>query len=115
MPVVRDMKPSSSGKKLNSNWSIGVSIPVPRACKARTLPIELMPRQVCSACLQSLDKMLHNRIKKISKLKTSQMGLEPTIFGSGNRRLIHLATGTLAPPVGLEPTISPLGGVRLIH
>ena len=22
------------------------------------------------------------------------MGLEPTIFGSGNRRLIHLATGT---------------------
>ena len=25
-------------------WSIGVSIPVPRACKARTLPIELMPR-----------------------------------------------------------------------
>ena len=26
-----------------SKWSIGVSIPVPRACKARTLPIELMP------------------------------------------------------------------------
>ena len=25
-------------------WSIGVSIPVPRACKARTLPIELMPQ-----------------------------------------------------------------------
>ena len=25
------------------DWSIGVSIPVPRACKARTLPIELMP------------------------------------------------------------------------
>ena len=24
----------------------------------------------------------------------SQMGLEPTIFGSGNRRLVHLATGT---------------------
>ena len=49
--------------------------------------------------------------------KTSQMGLEPTIFGSGNRRLIHLATGTehKTPPVGLEPTISPLGGVRLIH
>ena len=47
----------------------------------------------------------------------SQMGLEPTIFGSGNRRLVHLATGTEleTPPVGLEPTISPLGGVRLIH
>ena len=46
------------------------------------------------------------------------MGLEPTIFGSGNRRLVHLATGTdvlIPPPVGLEPTISPLGGVRLIH
>ena len=27
-----------------TKWSIGVSIPVPRACKARTLPIELMPR-----------------------------------------------------------------------
>ena len=25
---------------------------------------------------------------------TSQEGLEPSIFGSGNRRLIHLATGT---------------------
>ena len=25
---------------------------------------------------------------------TSQMGFEPTIFGSGNRRLVHLATGT---------------------
>ena len=24
----------------------------------------------------------------------SQVGLEPTIFGSGNRRLVHLATGT---------------------
>ena len=24
------------------------------------------------------------------------MGLEPTIFGSGNRRLVHLATGTLS-------------------
>ena len=44
------------------------------------------------------------------------MGFEPTIFGSGNRRLVHLATGTsYPPPVGLEPTISPLGGVRLIH
>ena len=30
--------------KKNKTWSIGVSIPVPRACKARTLPIELMPR-----------------------------------------------------------------------
>ena len=29
--------------KKNHIWSIGVSIPVPRACKARTLPIELMP------------------------------------------------------------------------
>ena len=55
--------------------------------------------------------------KRLARQKTmsSQMGLEPTIFGSGNRRLVHLATGTLAPPVGLEPTISPLGGVRLIH
>ena len=26
-------------------WSIRVSIPVPRACKARTLPIELMPQK----------------------------------------------------------------------
>ena len=25
-------------------WSIRVSIPVPRACKARTLPIELIPQ-----------------------------------------------------------------------
>ena len=49
-----------------------------------------------------------------TKSMPSQMGLEPTIFGSGNRRLVHLATGT-SPPVGLEPTISPLGGVRLIH
>ena len=34
------------------------------------------------------------------------MGLEPTIFGSGNRRLIHLATGTVAPPVGLDEALS---------
>ena len=26
-------------------WIIRVSIPVPRACKARTLPIELMPQK----------------------------------------------------------------------
>ena len=32
------------------------------------------------------------------------MGLEPTIFGSGNRRLVHLATGTCVPEVGFEPT-----------
>ena len=35
-------------KKEKVAWSIRVSIPVPRACKARTLPIELMPQQkVC--------------------------------------------------------------------
>ena len=33
-------------KKKVFAWSIGVSIPVPRACKARTLPIELMPQKV---------------------------------------------------------------------
>ena len=32
------------------------------------------------------------------------MGLEPTVFGSGNRRLVHLATGTCVPEVGFEPT-----------
>ena len=32
-------------KKYGNVWSIGVSIPVPRACKARTLPIELMPQK----------------------------------------------------------------------
>ena len=32
------------------------------------------------------------------------MGLEPTVFGSGNRRLVHLATGTYVPEVGFEPT-----------
>ena len=32
------------------------------------------------------------------------MGLEPTVFGSGNRRLVHLATGTDMPEVGFEPT-----------
>ena len=29
------------------------------------------------------------------KNPSSQMGLEPTVFGSGNRRLVHLATGTI--------------------
>ena len=38
------------------------------------------------------------------KNPTSQMGLEPTVFGSGNRRLVHLATGTYVPEVGFEPT-----------
>jgi hypothetical protein len=28
---------------VNKRWRIRVSIPVPRACKARTLPIELIP------------------------------------------------------------------------
>ena len=32
------------------------------------------------------------------------MGLEPIVFGSGNRRLVHLATGTGMPEVGFEPT-----------
>ena len=64
------------------------------------------------------------------------MGLEPTIFGSGNRRLIHLATGTIghagdrtldpelirlmlyhlsyatSPTVGIEPTTIRLKGGR---
>ena len=31
---------------------------------------------------------------RVAKAMSSQMGLEPTIFGSGNRRLVHLATGT---------------------
>ena len=38
------------------------------------------------------------------KNASSQMGLEPTVFGSGNRRLVHLATGTDVPEVGFEPT-----------
>ena len=29
-----------------------------------------------------------------TKIRASQRGLEPPIFGSGNRRLVHLATGT---------------------
>ena len=29
-----------------------------------------------------------------ASLKASLKGLEPSIFGSGNQRLIHLATGT---------------------
>ena len=33
-------------EKAKKQWSIGVSIPVPRACKARTLPIELMPQKL---------------------------------------------------------------------
>ena len=31
-------------------WRIGVSIPVPRACKARTLPIELIPLTIQISC-----------------------------------------------------------------
>merc|ERR1712121_198722 len=34
------------------------------------------------------------RAERKKKAMSSQMGLEPTIFGSGNRRLGHLATGT---------------------
>ena len=37
-------KNCSAERREEPKWSIGVSIPVPRACKARTLPIELMPR-----------------------------------------------------------------------
>merc|ERR1711954_165949 len=44
-------------------------------------------------------KMRHGQ-----KNPTSQMGLEPTVFGSGNRRLVHLATGTYVPEVGFEST-----------
>ena len=45
----------------------------------------------------------------MSALKASLKGLEPSIFGSGNQRLIHLATGTdlrIDPKVrsrGIEP------------
>ena len=38
-------KSRNKKKKYGNVWSIGVSIPVPRACKARTLPIELMPQK----------------------------------------------------------------------
>ena len=31
--------------KKKNNWRIRVSIPVPHACKARTLPIELIPHR----------------------------------------------------------------------
>ena len=32
-----------AGKKERSEWRIRVSIPVPRRCERRTLPIELIP------------------------------------------------------------------------
>ena len=38
------LKKRNDEKKIHIVWSIRVSIPVPRACKARTLPIELMPQ-----------------------------------------------------------------------
>ena len=49
----------ASGAKKEWAWSIGVSIPVPRACKAHTLPIELMPRaeKVCVSRHLAPDKI----------------------------------------------------------
>ena len=41
-------------EKAKTQWSIGVSIPVPRACKARTLPIELMPRTAATDFVSTL-------------------------------------------------------------
>ena len=38
-----------AGKKERSEWRIRVSIPVPRRCERRTLPIELIPLTSCNA------------------------------------------------------------------
>ena len=97
------------------------SNPRPPAHKTGALPLSYWSvvykpgdrqRGAHASTVRGLGRWLRGDQKE--KTAASQMGLEPTIFGSGNRRLIHLATGT-SPPVGLEPTISPLGGVRLIH
>ena len=38
-----------AAKKERSEWRIRVSIPVPRRCERRTLPIELIPLTSCTA------------------------------------------------------------------
>ena len=47
MPAYADydlnVAPWTARPKVPIRWRIRVSIPVPRACKARTLPIELIP------------------------------------------------------------------------
>ena len=50
-------------KKKKSAWSIRVSIPVPRACKARTLPIELMP---------------HHLVHRSARLPKAPLSCDPT-------------------------------------
>ena len=41
------------------------------------------------------------------------MGFEPTIFGSGNRRLVHLATGT--PSQARDPGFTNIAESRFKH
>ena len=41
------------------------------------------------------------------------MGFEPTIFGSGNRRLVHLATGT--PSQARDPGFANFAESRFKH
>ena len=94
----------------SKNWRIRVSIPVPRRCERRTLPIELIPH-------------LHVYTGKMA----TPAGFEPA-RAKPNRfliyRLNHSATvsvlcfwivKTITPLVGLEPTIPPLGGACLSH
>ena len=77
----------ASGAKKEWAWSIGVSIPVPRACKAHTLPIELMPRaeKVCVSLHLAPDEIARQRRQPGSRGHSSAVehGIaDPAVAGS---------------------------------
>ena len=72
---------------MGAKWRIRVSIPVPRRCERRTLPIELIPRSYAK--------------------RTTLAGLEPATLRFEVLRAIHCATRPChVVPVGFEPTPS---------
>ena len=84
---------------MGAKWRIRVSIPVPRRCERRTLPIELIPRSYAK--------------------RATLAGLEPATLRFEVLRAIHCATRPChVVPVGFEPTRAEpthLAGERLNH
>ena len=84
---------------LQQKWRIGVSIPVPRRCKRRTLPIELIPHE--TAMLEAM--VSWGSIPKPAG--GTQSRYRPNVSGRSYDWTWQPSEPTkrLAPPAGFEP------------
>lgn len=65
-------------------WRTRVSIPVPRACKARTLPIELDPQQFIDCCVVRA----HENVESLRALKLPMKLIKPKSHKCTSRKFV---------------------------